>query len=168
MSKKIVFIHWTLNILYEFYLPSGSGCLVCSCGELCGHWNSNSSSEVHPGLEQTTIQVMTNCPLITNDKAFNSLWLMIGLFMHISLQSSPISLIRVITLSLARVKYQSTSTSDSVGHTIHTKVELVTDCLIRVAEISMLSGAPCTGLSWLKVRSTWNCIMRYRVIGRNS
>ena len=63
----------------------------------------------------------------------------------------PLSLVRVITLSLAGVKDETTCAGDGVGDTINAEVELVADACVLMREVTMLSGTSGGGLGWLQV-----------------
>ena len=65
-----------------------------------------------------------------------------------------LGLVCIVTLSLAGVKDEATSTGDGVGNTIHTEVELVADSFILVCKVSMLSWTSCRGFGWLQILSS--------------
>ena len=67
---------------------------------------------------------------------------------------SPLALVSVVALALAGVEDEAASTGLGVRHSVRAEVELVANCLVRVSEVTVGSGAAGTGLGGLEILST--------------
>ena len=68
-------------------------------------------------------------------------------------QHSPLALVSVVALALAGVEDEAASTGLGVSHAVRAEVELVTNCLVWVSEVTVGSGTAGTALGWLEILS---------------
>ena len=105
---------------------------MCSAGELAGQENSYSALEVQPGLVRDSSWLST----------------LAGHCRH-----SPLTLVSIVALTPAGVEDEAASTGLGVSHAVRAEVELVTNCLVWVSEVTVGSGTAGAGLGWLEILS---------------